>query len=238
MAYVKPDPAAPPAEEPVALADMKEHLRLTDTSLDATVTLLIQAAREVLEGWCRRSFVSKGYIQTLDSFPQYTDTLQSQLAYPPSYYSLPRYSTTLWNYSQMIKLYYGPLISFSSFRYLSSSGSWVTITGTDVSAYDSSTVTDFVFDTVSEPPRIFPVPGQYWQPTAYAPNAVEMHYQSGLAASAAALPANIKLMVRMLAAHWFENPEATSSKNLAEAPMGVQSMVWSNRVADEAPTRG
>src|SRR6266568_3277186 len=47
----------------------------------------------------------------------------SQMAYPPSYYALPRYSTTLWNYSQMIKLFAAPLVSVDRITYLSNADS-------------------------------------------------------------------------------------------------------------------
>jgi hypothetical protein len=43
------------------------------------------------------------------------------MAYPPSYYALPRYSTTLWNYSQMIKLLRPPLVSVDRISYLAAS---------------------------------------------------------------------------------------------------------------------
>jgi hypothetical protein len=64
--------------------------------------------------------VNKGYRQSLDAFPYFVDTVMSQMAYPPSYYSLPRYSTTLWNYSQMIKLLRSPLQSITKITYTDS----------------------------------------------------------------------------------------------------------------------
>jgi hypothetical protein len=112
----------PPAVEPVSLDTAKNFLRLESdfTNDDDLVSGLIVAAREAVEAFTGLSLVQKGYRQCLDSFPYFTDTVSSQMAYPPSYYSLPRYSTTLWNYSQMIKLYYPPLVSVDRITYLSS----------------------------------------------------------------------------------------------------------------------
>ncbi len=117
MAYIVEEIA--PAAEPLLRADVKNFLKipLGVTQDDSFVDELIQAAREEVEGYTGRSLVNKGYRQSLDSFPYFVDTVMSQMAYPPSYYSLPRYSTTLWNYSQMIKLLRGPLQEVSRITY-------------------------------------------------------------------------------------------------------------------------
>src|SRR5690242_13046752 len=100
----------PPLAEPVTLAVMKNHLRVTISDDDALIAIYIAAARQSVEAFLARSLVNKGCVQSLDAFPYFVDTIMSQQAYPPSYYALPRYSTTLWNYSQMIKLFYSPLV--------------------------------------------------------------------------------------------------------------------------------
>lgn len=109
-----------PTSEPITLTMAKNFLRVTITDDDALINIMITAAREACESFCNRSFAVKGYKMVLDSFPYYTDTVMSQMAYPPSYYSLPRYSTTLWNYSQMIKLFRPPLLNVTRITYLDS----------------------------------------------------------------------------------------------------------------------
>lgn len=125
MAYIVEEIA--PIAEPLLLADVKNFLKVPSTvTLDDTfIEELIQSAREEVEGETGRSLVNKGYRQSLDSFPYFVDTVMSQMAYPPSYYSLPRYSTTLWNYSQMIKLLRGPLREVESISYYDSATSEV-----------------------------------------------------------------------------------------------------------------
>lgn len=106
--------------EPILLLQAKNYLKVDYTDDDDLISGLIVAARELVESFTSRSLVNKTYIQTMDSFPYFTDSVMSQMAYPPSYYSLPRYSTTLWNYSQMIKLLVSPLVSVINIAYLSS----------------------------------------------------------------------------------------------------------------------
>lgn len=120
MAYIQEEIA--PIAEPLALADVKNYLKVPVgvTADDTFISECIQAAREEVEGYTGRSMVNKGYVQALDAFPYFIDTVMSQMAYPPSYYSLPRYSTTLWNYSQMIKLLRAPLRDVSRIEYVGS----------------------------------------------------------------------------------------------------------------------
>lgn len=108
-----------PAVEPIILAQAKNYLRvpLSITDDDFLISGYVQAAREEVERITGRSLINKAYRQSLDSFPYFTDSAISQMAYPPAYYSMPRYSTTLWNYSQMIKLLRSPLQSITSLSY-------------------------------------------------------------------------------------------------------------------------
>jgi hypothetical protein len=111
----------PAACDPVTLDDAKNFLRVDDIDDDDTlITGMISAATYACEIHTKRSFISKGFLQTMDAFPYFTDTQLSQLAYPPSYYALPKFSTTLWNYSQMIKLFRPPCISVDRITYMDS----------------------------------------------------------------------------------------------------------------------
>jgi hypothetical protein len=111
-----------PVAEPLAFTEVKNFLKVPQgvSADDNFIKELIQSSREEVEGWTGRSMVNKGYRQSLDSFPYFVDTVMSQMAYPPSYYSLPRYSTTLWNYSQMIKLLRSPLQQVTKITYTDS----------------------------------------------------------------------------------------------------------------------
>ena len=175
-----------PESEPVSLAELKDWVGIADVNSDAMLSSLIAAARDYAEGFCGRSFCQKGYIQALDSYPYYIDTISSQNAYPPSYYTAPRFSTTMWNYSQMIKLAYGPLLDVSILRYVASSdGTWNTLVGTTDM---SNNTADFLGDVLSLPPRLFPKAGNFWPAVLYVPNSVEIHYTSGEGGPSPAAP--------------------------------------------------
>jgi hypothetical protein len=111
----------PATNQPVTLTMAKNFCRVSITDDDALFNVLIAAATGACETFTNRSFCFKGFRQSLDSFPYFTDSALSQQAYPPSYYALPRYSTTLWNYSQMIKLLRPPLVKVTRISYISSS---------------------------------------------------------------------------------------------------------------------
>lgn len=55
--------------EPLTLAEAKLHLREDNDDQDALITALIQAAREWVENYCRRSLVRRTLTLRMDSFP-------------------------------------------------------------------------------------------------------------------------------------------------------------------------
>src|SRR5271166_1471534 len=200
-----------PAAEPVSLEQAKNYLRVSITDDDDLISFLITAAREACEMFCSRSFAPKSYVQTMDSFPYYTDTVLSQMAYPPSYYALPMYSTTLWNYSQMIKLYYPPCIEIQGIDYTDPNGENQTL----------EQDTDFLLDNINEPARIFPMPGQMWPPVLYCPNAVRIRFTAGFGdttstdpapidgelprgAGSQPMPGRVKTAILQLVSNWYE----------------------------------
>lgn len=298
MAYVVVSGA--PEAELVSLADMKNYLRVEDiTEDDDLITGLIKAAREYAETYTGKSLVKKLYTQYLDSFPYFTDTVMSQMAYPPSYYALPRYSTTLWNYSQMIKLFRSPLEQITKITYTDSASgqilsalpalfNWMPLTeytigeqiedsngnlqvvtavsgddedGTSISGASAPTwattvgqpttdgmitwtcmgqadAGDFIYDADSNPPRLFPLAGQFWPSVLYVPNAVQIHYIAGYGNTGAAVPAGIRTAMRQLVCDWYYNREPVTSGTVSELPNHVKSLLWAHRVLDLAPTRG
>ncbi len=235
-----------PVAEPVSLSVAKNFLRVSITDDDDLIQgVLIPAAREACESFCSRSFAPKSYLMSLDSFPFYTDTVTSQAAYPPSYYALPMYSTTMWNYSQMIKLYYPPCIEVQGIDFTQPDGSQETLLQD----------TDFLLDNVNEPARIFPMPGAMWPPCAYVPNAVRIRFTAGFGdttsvdpapvggeipqgAGSQPMPNRVPVAILQTIAHWYENREAAMAANFKTLPQHVEMLLWSLRVMDFQPTRG
>ncbi|MBX3508920.1 MAG: head-tail connector protein [Parvibaculum sp.] len=60
---------APPAEEPVTLAEARAHLRLDAAEEDALLQALVTAARTALEAETRRAFITQQWRLTLDDWP-------------------------------------------------------------------------------------------------------------------------------------------------------------------------
>jgi Phage gp6-like head-tail connector protein len=291
--------AVAPIQEPLLLPAVKLFLRVNTPNDDDYITDLIQSAREEVEGFTGRSIVNKGYIQALDSFPYFVDTVMSQMAYPPSYYSLPRYSTTLWNYSQMIKLLRSPLQNVTRITYSDSVTqeidtlypslfNWQALTeyfigdqiedsngnvqtmiastegddgGTGMSgavqptwnvATGGSTTDsmltwqnsgppsdsgDFVYDSISVPPRIFPNPGQTWPPVLYVPNAVQIHFTAGYGNDGNGAPAALRQAMRLIIWDAYYNRDINVQGSISANP-ALQRLLWRWRVPDISPTRG
>jgi Phage gp6-like head-tail connector protein len=236
-----------PSQEPVLLQEMKQWLRIPAAYVDDDSTLagLIQAAREVGEVYTGRALAQRTFSMVLDSHPYYTDTIQSQLAYPPSYYSLPRWATTLWNYSQMIKLPFPPVISVQGMVSVNPDGSTTTM------AQD----TDFILDRMSEPARIFPIPGSYWPADLYVANALQINFTAGYDPAPSAtdshavaganpgqqpdsvivsgVPQTILVAMKQLVAYWYENRGSAG-----DVPANIANAFYTQAVLDFAPTRG
>ena len=58
-----------PVLEPVTLAEAKSHLRVTTVHEDSLVTAFLKSAREQLELYCWRGFMTQTWILYLDGFP-------------------------------------------------------------------------------------------------------------------------------------------------------------------------
>jgi len=232
----------------VSIDQARKFLRLPDAffSEDDMLGGFITAAREKGEILTGRALAQRRFTQVLDSHPYYTDTIQSQQAYPPSYYSLPRYSTTLWNYSQQIKLGYSPVVSVQQMRSINPDGSAL-VMQQDV---------DFILDRISEPARIFPLPGQYWPADFYVANSLQIDFTAGYdpnpstvdvhspaissppgqqpgSTLVTGVPQLIILGIFNLVAYWFNNRGQAGS-----VPGDIERIFLGQAIVDWAPTRG
>ena len=59
----------PPTEEPVTLAEIKDHLRISGTAEDSLLTLYAQMAREAVENECWRALLPQTWVLYLTSWP-------------------------------------------------------------------------------------------------------------------------------------------------------------------------
>ena len=106
----------PPAQEPVDLLTLKNHLRVTISSDDALLALYLQAAREIVESDSGRSLVNKLYRQSHDRFPSLHALGRFRVGY---FYQTRRYSHHhRGDERQMIKLLRAPLVNVQQIVYI------------------------------------------------------------------------------------------------------------------------
>lgn len=123
-----------------------------------------------------------------------------------------------WPDKGVIKLPRPPLISVTSVAYKKADGTEVAFT-------------NFVVDTSSEPGRLALADGFTWPNDALYPiGAIKITYQAGFGA-ASAVPKIYKIATQLLAAHWYENREATVPNALGsvEIPFGVTALLTGDR---------
>jgi hypothetical protein len=238
----------PPTAEPVTVDALRSFLNLPPAYLaaDDFLAILITAAREQAELITGRCLAQRQWTMVLDAFPYWVDTIQSGLAYPPSFYSLPRYSTTLWNYSQQIKIPYGPVLHVDAIR-------WVDANGNEQEMHQD---VDFVLDRITEPARVFPLPGGNWPPAHYTPNSVQINWTSGydpdpnavdthspiapsplgqqdISTMVTGMPQMLVVGILNLAAFWFNN-----RGSVGLVPENIERLFQQHMVIDFAGNRG
>jgi len=120
-----------------------------------------------------------------------------------------------------IELPYWPVISVDEIK---------TIDVDETEAVFSSD--NYVTDLISIPATITLKDDQEWTDPAagyQVVNGVEIKFTCGYGTSAADVPEPLKLAIKMLAAHFYENREATAIVKLNELPMGISSLIENYR---------
>ncbi len=214
----------PPASEPLSLTDVKRHLRVveTDDTEDNYISDLMIAARETCEiASGGRAFLTQTWQLTIDAFP---DTLglvrrYATQQFPPNSYSLESFLIRgLSDIGGPIYLPRPPLQSVASLKYIDTNGVLQTL---DPALY--------VVDTNGEPGRIVPAYNTFWPSTRPIANAVQINFIAGYGAAPASVPRRMMTAMKFLVAHWYEHREAAGESSLKEVPMGVESLIWSER---------
>lgn len=131
------------------------------------------------------------------------------------------YLLTLDDFPAEIQLGRDPIESVASIEYLDTDWNWQTLATTEY--FVSGIGSNFGV-------RVRPAKDKQW-PDAGSINAnVKVTFRAGYGASAADVPADLKSAVLMLAAHLYENREATLvGVNVQDMPMGVEEVVDSYR---------
>jgi uncharacterized phiE125 gp8 family phage protein len=159
------------------------------------------AARRRLEQEMGRALVSQTWRLSLDSFPHF-----QQHAYPVGY--LP------------ILLPRPAIIGVTAFKYLDPTDP------TGVAQIALTLNTDFIVDGNSEPARIQPATNKAWPSTLRQQNAINIDYAAGYGVDGTSVPNDIKLAIKMLAAHWYENRETVVAEPRVIPQEMTQASLW------------
>jgi hypothetical protein len=190
-----------PTVEPLALTDVKPHLRV-DTAMtddDALITAMITAVRMHAESVTRRALCTQSWKMVLDKFPNPAMNIGSANWYGPQWGISPGPLTVValdGITGNEIFMPLAPLQTLDSLKYIDTDGNLQTMT----------VATDTIVDNVSEPARVVPAYGTAWPATRNQINAVTLQFTCGYGA-AAAVPQAIKNWMLLRIGALYENRE-------------------------------
>lgn len=200
----------PPAQEPVTAAELRSYLRDV-ADADAVLTELIKAAREHVEDCTGLAMISQDRQLTLDGWPGgdgdglgWWDGVRdgALIGTAPRFLELPR----------------APLISVTS-----------------VTTYDTASAPtewgagNYFVDTGSRPGRLALNAGAVWPIPTRTAAGIVIEYKAGHA-DAAAVPAQLKIAIKQIAAHWYENRELVSYDGPEKLPMQAARIIRKARI--------
>lgn len=183
-----------PAEEPIDLASLKAHLRVSNTSDDAWLTAAIKAARFACEDYTGCAFIRRTFRMFMDQPIGHLD--RSFRGPRDDWWDGVREVPVSILTSAKIEILKRPLVSVQS-----------------VTAYDDAdvaTVVDslnYVVDASdqSQPGRLILRRGQVWPVVLRVANGFQVDFTAGFGATAADLPADLVLAVKMVASYMYAN---------------------------------
>lgn len=208
----------PPASEPIALAETKAYLKVTDTADDALLSQIITALRKSCEDWTSRALVTQTWTLWRDAFPN----RQKDRLPHDGYFELPVDFA-----DEAQRVLHIPRAPLQSVTFLKTYDTLNLATTFDTAKY-------FV-DTPSEPGRIVLNATSFWPSGLRPANAVEIEFVAGYGDASAvpdALKQGILLWIKLLFGdrNWlFELGESTAGLiefNRMDLPPQVVSL-WS-----------
>lgn len=192
---------SPPEIEPVSLEEMKRHMRIDEDQTDEDDDI--------------ETFITAAR----DYVEQYTGRTLIDTTWELGFEGYPEWQ---------IFLVRPPILSIVSFVYTNSDGTETTLAADQYTLDRSDLLT----------PRLVPAYNVYWPSTRWQPSSLKIRYRAGYVDRTGSptegpelVPAGLRAAVKMLAAHLFENREATKEgQQLHEVPFGVLSLCRPFRV--------
>lgn len=172
-----------PAQEPVTLQEVKEYLRVEDSTDERTLRPLIETARRFAEEHMGRTLVSTTFQQFWDSLDEMEDPLFEGVRQGPY----------LNYYKNHLVLAKGPVLSITHVK---------TFNDNDVETVFASS--KYYLDNAREPARIVLRTGETFPTALRVANAIEVQYVSGYS-SVYSIPEPIRLGILQHIAHLYEH---------------------------------
>lgn len=207
-----------PQNEPVTLQQAKKHCRVTIDDDDDLILGYVAAAREYVEGFCRKTLLTTTLVYALDAFPY-------RSRYAGWHRPLHEYQglqVVRHHNDNIIRIPRPPLQRIIQVTYIDEAQ----VTRTLAPAL-------YGVDVISQPGKLFLLEGAFWPTTVLQPNAVQIEFEAGYKTTAE-VPRTLRTAILLLVAHLYENREATAEKVLQEIPLAVKSMLWLNRNMEAA----
>ena len=209
-----------PTFEPVNVSLQKQQSRVVVPDDDVLFAIYVKAAREYVEAQTNRALLQQTWRASFSHFPRWAPGMAHSGFYGGPYgYGYSHCGLFGFGFTAPLILPRPRLIGIGSVTYYDINGVQQTL---DPSLYTTS------FD--AEPATLSPVFGSWWpiaQPNR--PDAVQVTYTAGYGNTAAAVPADLQLAILMIAAHSYENREAsvlpTTGTGPVLVPLGVESLL-------------
>lgn len=113
-----------------------------------------------------------------------------------------------------LTLDYPPLIAVTTFQYYDLDGALQTLSSTQ-----------YLVDTVTEPGQVVRAYQVVWPFIRQRPDAVQVTYTAGYGSTAAYVPEGIKLAMKLLMGHWWENRETTAPGIVTNLPLAAEAIL-------------
>ncbi len=185
---------SPPACEPVSLVEAKEWLRLDQSGEDDLVMALITSARGIIEAATRRMLITQTWRLVFDRWP-------GRRAYHDGYRLRP----------EIVILPLAPFQSIAAIRVIDAGGVAESLAASSYSVVSAPEQARVVFNAAP------PMPG--------APGGgIQLDTIVGYGDEPASVPEPLRLAIKMLTAHWFENRgdiETATSVDRLPGPIGA-----------------
>lgn len=191
----------PPTSEPITLAQVKSHLRLTTSTDDDYLTLLIEAARDAVEIETGRALITQTITAYIDAPKARAGGIGGE------WWDGVRDGPITMDQQQFIELPRPKLLTVTSFKYFSLDNSENTFASTN-----------YFVDGSSVPGRIVLNSGSSWPIATRDKNAYEIVYTAGYGPDPTDVPALLRRAMLECVGEWYENRTSVGSDEVPSLP--------------------